>query len=459
MSKLASINPSTGDVIGEVEVSSENDVKKAVATARNAQPAWAALTVAERIKALKSFADVSRERAEDIARLIAEETGRPISNTRTGNVQGGLEYLDAYLENAERYLAPKITYEDDKIIHEVVREPWGVVACICPWNYPYMNVVWQCVPALLAGNTVVYKNSEENPLFAKLVAELFEQAGMPEGVFNVIYGDGKVGDLLVRQDVDMITFTGSAQVGQQLAKVAADKFMPILAELGGSSPAIIFKDIPIDKGLAKAIFGQRFLHSGQICNAVKRLMVYEDGLDRIVELLAEISKEQKLGNALEESTDLGPLVAERQVAKIEEQVQDAVKKGAKVAYGGKRPEGLKGAYYEPTILTDITPDMSVWREETFGPVLPVISYKTETEAIELANDTEYGLGAHIFTSDEALFKRVAAQIKSGSVAQNNVNYFNPNSPFGGYKKSGIGRLHGQYGFDEVTQPKLIAREK
>ncbi len=459
MSTLTSINPSDNTVVGEVEMSTEQDVKAAVEKARAAQPAWAGLSVAERCQAVRSFADVSKARAEDIAQLIAQETGRPISNTRSGNVQGGLNYLEAYLEMAERYLAPQVTHETAAEIHEVIREPWGVVVCICPWNYPYMNVVWQCGQALLAGNTVVYKNSEENPLFARLMAELFAQSAIPKGVFNVIYGDGQMGDMLAHGAVDMISFTGSAHVGQQLAQVAADKFIPIIAELGGSSPAIVFEDTPIDDALANQIFAKRFLHSGQICGAVKRLIVYEEGFDRMVELLAKISSEQKIGDARDENTDLGPLVAERQVVKIEEQVQDALDKGAKVICGGQRPAGLHGAFYEPTILTGVTPDMRVWHEETFGPVLPVVSFKTESEAIELANDTEYGLGAHVFTADKALFKRVAEQIKSGMVAQNNVNYFNPNSPFGGYKKSGIGRLHGQFGFDEVTQPKLIAHEK
>lgn len=435
------------------------DVKAAVAAAREAQPGWAALSVAERCRILRSFAEISKDRAEEISQLIAEETGRPINNVRTGNVQGGLDYLEAYLDKAGGWLAPVVTHETDAIIHEVIREPWGVVACICPWNYPYMNVVWQCVPPLLAGNTVVYKNSEENPLFAKLMAELFAQSDVPAGVFNVIYGDGEVGGWLAREPVDMISFTGSAQVGQALARVAAEKFIPILAELGGSSPAIVFDDVPIEEGLARSIFDKRFLHSGQICGAVKRLMVYEAGFDRMVELLAAISGRQKLGDARDEATDLGPLVAERQVARIEDQVKDAIDKGATVICGGKRPGALSGAYYEPTILTGITPDMRVWHEETFGPVLPVVSYKTEAEAIKLANDTDYGLGAHVFTDDGERFSRVAGQLESAMVAQNDVNYFDPSSPFGGYKKSGIGRLHGQYGFDEVTQPKLIARIK
>lgn len=461
MSKIISINPSTDEVLGEVEVSTEAEVQRVVAEARAAQPAWAALPVAERRAALRSFAEVSKRHFEEIAHLIAEETGRPITNTRSGNVQGGLNYLEAYIDMTEQYLAPEMTHETASEIHEVVREPWGVIACICPWNYPYMNVVWQCAQAMLAGNTVVYKNSEENPLFAKYMAELFAESDIPAGIFNVVYGEGVVGDMLAHSDVDMISFTGSAQVGQQLAQVAAEKFIPYIAELGGSSPAIIFDDVEIDEQLASSIFGKRFLHSGQICGAVKRLIVYEPGFDRMVELLAGLCATQKLGNALDEATDLGPLVAERQVKLIEEQVEDAISKGATVVCGGRRPADLKGkgAYYEPTILTGITPAMRVWHEETFGPVLPVVSCKSEAEAIRLANDTEYGLGAHVFTHNQELFTRVAAQLKSGTVAQNDVNYFHPNSPFGGYKKSGQGRLHGHFGFDEVTQPKLIARNK
>ena len=459
MSKIASINPSTNEILGEVEFSTESEVREAVARARAAQPAWAALSLEERCAAMKSFAEVSKQHFEGIAQLIAEETGRPITNTRSGNVQGGLDYLASYLDMAERCLAPEVTYETDDIIHEVIREPWGVVACICPWNYPFMNVVWQCAQTMIAGNTVVYKNSEENPLFAKLMAALFAESDIPDGIFNVVYGDGTVGDALAHADVDMISFTGSAQVGQALAKVAAEKFIPYMAELGGSSPAIVFPDTPVDAKLAQDIFGKRFLHSGQICGAIKRLMVYETGFDEMVKLLAGLCAKQKLGNALDESIDLGPLVAERQVVRIEAQVQDAIDKGATVVCGGKRPAGLQGAYYEPTILTGVTPDMRVWHEETFGPVLPVMSYKTEAEAIKLANDTEYGLGAHVYTHSKELFARVAAQIQSGMVAQGDVNYFHPNSPFGGYKKSGMGRLHGHFGFDEVTQVKLIARYK
>lgn len=458
MSKIVSINPSTYEIFGEVEMSTEAEVKEAVSKAKKTQKEWSGLSLDKRIKIVSSFLDISKKYKEEIARLIAEETGRPLNNVLTGNVEGGFEYFESYLEKAPRYLAPQIVHKTKKEIHEVIREPWGVVGCICPWNYPYMNVVWQCIPPLLAGNTVVYKNSEENPLFAKYIEELIEQTELPEGTFNVIYGDGEVGNMLVNQDVDLISFTGSAEVGKKLAAKAGEKFIPIIEELGGSSPAVIFDDVKIDEDLAKAIFGARFLHSGQICNAIKRVIVYEAGFEPLVKLLAELCAQKKLGNALDNDTDLGPLVAERQVARIEQQVKDAIEKGATIVYGGKRPEGLKGAYYEPTIITGVKPNMRIWYEETFGPVLPIISFKDIDEALRLANDTKYGLGAHVFTYSEELFNRAAAEIKSGMVAQNNVNYFSPDSPFGGYKESGIGRMHGQFGFDEVTQVKLIARE-
>lgn len=459
MNKIISINPSTYETLGEVEVSTEEEIKKVVSQAKATQPDWASLSVAERCEILKSFLAISKKNAEKIAYKIAEETGRPINNTLPGNVYGGIEYFEAYLKMAEGYLAPQVTYETAQEIHEVIKEPWGVVACICPWNYPYMNVIWQCVPALLAGNAIIYKNSEENPLFAQYIAELLEQTDIPKGVFNIIYGDGKTGEQLVKQDINLISFTGSAQVGKQLAKVAAEKFIPIIAELGGSSPGVIFEDAIVDDELIEDIFNKRFKHSGQICGAIKRLIVHEKHFDQAIEKLKSMSLEQKIGNALDQDTNLGPLVAERQVARIEEQVEDAIKKGAKVICGGKRPKELKGAYYEPTILTDITPDMKVWNEETFGPVLAVVSFKDEDEAIKLANDTKYGLGAHIYTENKDLFIRVAKQIDSGMVAQNNIDYFHPNSPFGGYKESGMGRMHGQFGFDEVTQVKLIAKEK
>lgn len=457
--KLISTNPSENfEVLGEVEVSTEKEIKDVVNQARKTLPLWAEMELTERCKLISTFIEVSKKRAEEIAQLIAKETGRPIKSART-NVSGGIEYFEAYIKMAEKYLSPQVTYETDSEIHRVYREPRGVIAAILPWNYPYMNVVWQCGQALIAGNTIVYKNSEEDPLFSKLLEELINESDIPKGVFNIIYGGGRVGEYLVHQDIDMISFTGSTQVGQELYKIAARKFIPIVAELGGSTPLILFEDVNITDDVIEYIADRRFKNAGQACDAVKRLIVHESKFDEIVEKLTKCVLKKKVGIATDEDTDIGSLVAERQVKLIESQVNDSVKLGAKVIIGGKRPEDLKGAFYSPTILTNVTKEMRVWKKETFGPVLPIVAFDTEEKAVRMANDTIYGLTAHVMTNDKKRFERVASQLKAGSIGQNQTAFWQPTNPYGGYKKSGIGRLHGEFGFNEVTQLKIISEEK
>lgn len=458
--KLTSTSPSRNyEVIGEVEASTEQDVKDAVAKAHAAQQAWAVLSVAGRCKAVASFVESAKKRSEDLAQIIAKETGRPITSSRQ-DVAKGLACFDAYFETAEEHLAPRITLETDTEIHRVYREPWGVIAAICPWNFPTTNIAWQCGQALLAGNAIVYKNSEENPLFAKILEKIIKDSDLPNGIFNILYGDGQVGEWLARADINRLSFTGSFPVGHKLTQIAAEKFIPITTELGGSNPYIVFEGAELTDAVAENIWNRRFLHSGQFCTCVKRLIVHDSLFDKLVERLAKITANKKVGDPLDESTDLGPLVAKRQLEKLEEQVQDAVAKGAKIITGGKRPKDLKGAYYEPTILTNITKDMLVWKEETFGPVLPVVSFETEAEAIELANDTEYGLSAYIAAKDKEQFDRVARQLQAGMIADRGIiNLVAGTNPFGGYKHSGMGRENGPYGFEEATQIKLVSEEK
>lgn len=460
MSKLQSTNPSNGyKIIGEVEISTQAEVIEAVSKARKALDSWKMLTIRERIKAVGSFVDKCRERTEDLARIITEETGRPIFSSRADVVKG-LDCFDAYFETAEEYLAPKVTQETETELHTVFREPWGVIATICPWNFPLTNIAWQCGQALLAGNTIVFKNSEENPLFAKLLAEIIEQSGLPGGVFGIVYGAGDVGEWLAMAEVDKISFTGSFNVGHKLTKIAAEKFIPITTELGGSNPYIVFEDAALDEADIENIYSRRFLHSGQFCTSVKRLIVHENKVDEVVEKLVKITANKKLGDPLDENTEIGPVVAQRQLEKLEAQVKDAVDKGAKVVIGGKRPAGLEGAFYEPTILTNITKDMRVWTEETFGPVLPVVAFKTEDEAVELANDTEYGLSSYILTNDKELFNRLAPRLQAGMIAQKSVvNLLAGQNPFGGYKHSGMGRENGEQGFHDATQIKLVSQFK
>jgi succinate-semialdehyde dehydrogenase/glutarate-semialdehyde dehydrogenase len=455
--KLISTNPSRGyEVIGEVEISTPEDVAAAVARAHQAQLGWAELSVDERCELFQSFVNVARDRVEEMAQLMARDAGRDIKNTR-GLIDAAFAYFESQLENAGTHLAPRTTHQTPTEIHRVFREPYGVMACISPWNYPFLNIAYQCSQGLIAGNTVVYKHSENAPLFGKLLEEMIRESQLPGGVFEVVHGGPEVGEILARSDIDLLAFTGSTKTGLALARIAAEKFIPILAELGGSSPMIVFEDAPTEN-LAQFIWSRRFENAGQYCDAVKRLIVHESLFDRVVQELTEVIATKKVGDALDESADMGPLVTEKQLDKLELQVKDAVGSGATVRAGGHRPEGLEGAYYLPTVLTDVTTDMRVWKEEVFGPVLPVVSFRTEDEAVAMANDTDYGLGAHVMTTDHARFERVARAIKSGMVGENTANFWDPESPFGGYKWSGMGRTHGAYGFEEVTQPKLISEQ-
>lgn len=455
--QLKSINPSNNQELGDVKISTESEIKKLVSRAHQAKQAWQELGVDGRNNILTKFYDLLEQNKQELSELTANEMGMPLEEAFF-DIDGSVEYLRWYSDHAHEALDPEITYEDDKEIHQVYREPWGVVAAIIPWNFPLSNFVWMCGQNLVAGNVVVLKHSEEVPLFSKKLEELVKQAGLPQGVLSFVYGDGRVGDILAHQDIDLLCFTGSTKVGKYLYTVAADKFIPIVMELGGSAPGIIFEDADVPSVL-ETIMINRFLNAGQACDGLKRLIVHKSKQEEAVKLIQEAISTKKLGPAIDKSSTHGPLVAERQVKLLEEQVQDAIDKGAQVVVGGKRPEGLTGTYYEPTILTNVTPDMRVWQEEVFGPVLPVVTFDTEEEAIELANDTKYGLGSYVFTQNKERFERVAKQIEAGMSSQNNVSYLKPYNPFGGYKQSGLGREHGKYGFHDITQVKVITTER
>ncbi len=455
--KLISTNPGKNyEVIGEVEVSSEKEIKQKVERARAAQNAWKELGLEERVKKLREITEEILKRKENLAQLATKEMGMPISQTRY-DIEDAIRYFNWYLDNADKYLSPEVVYKDGDVINKVFYEPIGVAAVITPWNYPLSNFVWGCGQNLIVGNTVVFKHSEECPLFGKLIEEIIKSS-LPEGVFSAVYGNGKIGDFLVNQDINLISFTGSSKTGKELYKIAAEKFIKIVLEMGGSAPGIIFEDANIDEVL-EAIYSARFSNCGQMCDALKRLIVQESKYNEVIQKLKTLLSSKKVGNPEDETTDIGPLVAKRQLELLEEQVKDAVDKGAEIVIGGKRPKNLSGAYYDPTILIKVTKDMRVWQEEVFGPVLPVMPFKDETEAIQLANDTRYGLGAYVYTQDKDRALRVASQINTGMVSINNSSYIQPCSPFGGNKESGLGREHGKFGFTELTQVKVIAIEK
>jgi acyl-CoA reductase-like NAD-dependent aldehyde dehydrogenase len=355
-------------------------------------------------------------------------------------------------------LTSEVVYEDRLQRHHLVREPLGVIGCITPWSFPFLNIAWQAGQALLAGNAIVIKQSEEIIVFSELLSKLIKQSTLPEGVLSLVLGDGATGEALVQEPLDAILFTGSSQTGQRITELAAKRSTRVLTEMGGSAPGLVFEDADVP-AIIETLYMARFENTGQFCDGLKRLIVHESRLDEVLVALKKVNAGKKMGDALDEDTDFGPLVARRQLKILEEQVADALSKGATIEFGGKVPEGLQGAYYEPTVLDNITPDMRVWREEVFGPVLPVVSFKTEEDAVALANDTIYGLGAYVFTTDKQRYFRVAKQLKSGLVAHNNALYFSPDTPFGGYKASGNSRTHGTAGFREVTQLKVISEEK
>lgn len=455
---IVSTNPGRNyEVLGQVTASSEQEIKIKVSKAQSAKKGWKDIGIEERSKMLRRVAEEIKKRKEEIALLATNEMGMPISQSLF-DVDGALDYFSWYIDNASKYLFPETTYEDDKSIHKVYYEPIGVATVITPWNFPLSNFVWGVIQNLVAGNTVVFKHSEEVPLFGKLVEDIMKAGDLPEGVFGEIYGDGSVGDYLVHQNIDLIWFTGSTKVGQHLYTVGAEKFIKVLLELGGSAPGIVFDDADVD-GVLESIYNAKFTNCGQVCDGLKRLIVHESKFNEVVEKLKALLTSKKVGDPEDKTTDIGPLVAKRQLLLLQEQVKDALDKGAEVVTGGKQPARPEGAYYEPTLLTKIKTTMRVWQEEVFGPVLPILSFKTNDEAIQMANDTKYGLGSYIFTKDKEKALRIAANIDAGMVSVNKAYYLQPCNPFGGYKESGLGREHGKYGLRELSQIKVVSIEK
>jgi acyl-CoA reductase-like NAD-dependent aldehyde dehydrogenase len=453
---LISTNPAKGyEEVGRVKVSEEVDIQRAIQKAREALPAWRALSAKERGCYFEKFLVLYKNKIHELAQLQTSEIGKPITESLS-ECNSRVASIERDVERSIRMLNPQVLDVYEAHQTELHLEPHGVVAAIAPWNFPTSQFFIAIVQPLLAGNTVVFKHSEENPLTSQFLAALMEQAGFPEGVFTCLYGGGDVGDMLTSQDVDLISFTGSSEVGRMIYKKAADKFIPAILEMGGSSPAIVFDDIDIDKACL-SVFRERFNNNGQICCALKRLIVHESIHNVVVEKLTSIIEEQVVGDPMDEKTTIGSLSARRQLETLEVQVEDSKKKGATIVTGGKRPEGLNGAYYLPTLITNTTPDMKVLTEEVFGPVLPIIAFKTEEEALRIAHDTQYGLSAFVYSKNLERADRMAHTLEAGQVSINGCPYFSSNASFGGYKKSGIGRTRGDIGFLQVTRQKIISR--
>lgn len=454
--KLQSINPHDQSIVGELEISTPQEVKDTVRKAKIAFQSWSNLSVGERVEYIASFKEKIAQNKEKIAKLTTQEMGKPLSQS-LDDVEWELDFIDYYIKNGPKFLADEIVYENETDKFRVTYEPHGVCAVIAPWNFPLSMANSGVTPALIAGNTVILKPSEYTSLSQKFIIDLLNETGLPEGVANVLIGKGDVGAKLIDEPIDLVWFTGSTKVGQEIYKKASEKFIKALLEMGGSSPAIVFADANLDVVMDN-LYWARFLNCGQVCTSIKRLFVEKPIFEKVVNLFVKKLKTVKVGNPMNK-VDIGPLVSQKQLEALKVQVDDAVAKDAKVEIGGKTPAGkelAKGNYFEPTILTNVRADMRILTEEVFGPVLPIVPFENEKEAVSLANNTDYGLSAEVYTTDLKKAERIARQVQAGTVAINTDNFFKPECPFGGYKKSGMGREYGQIGMREFSQVKLIA---
>lgn len=454
--KLVSVNPYNDEIVGECEENTKEEIVSKVKLAKSIKNEWANFDIEKRIEVLRDLYNTLNKNIEEIASLISKEMGKTIIQAET-EVKSTLNNISWDLDNAKKYVVPEVTFEDEKQVQKVFYEPKGVVVAISPFNYPFSLCCAIAFQNLIVGNTVISKPDPKLPLLYKFLENIINNSKLPKGVWQIVFAEREVASYLVEQDIDMICFTGNTKTGEYLYSVAAKKMIPILMELGGSAPGIVCEDADIDD-VIQGIFKKKFSNSGQLCHALKRLIVHESIFDEVVNKLKVIADSQVLGNPLERETTMGPLVSKKQLETLLEQFNDAVKNGANVVCGGERV-GDKGNFFKPTILTNINKDMKVWNEEVFGPILPVVSFKSLDEAIELANDTIYGLGGYAFTTNKDTFEKISKELKTGMISCNNLAYSAPYNPFGGVKKSGLGRTRGKWGIQELCNIKIVAFEK
>jgi aldehyde dehydrogenase (NAD+) len=449
---LEVIDSTTEQVMGSVPQGTPDDLDKAVAAARAAFDGWSQTPLDERVAACAAIGQQLAARSAEIAALIAREVGMPIELATM--IQAGLPTMDfaSMTEVAER-----TAWEEQVGNSLVVREPVGVVGCITPWNYPLHQICAKVAPALAAGCTVVVKPSEVTPLNAFVLAEIVHDVGLPAGVFNLVPGVGPtVGEAMAAHpDIDMISFTGSTRAGKRVSEVAAGTVKRVALELGGKSPNVILDDADLMRAVPDGI-GKCFLNSGQTCSALTRMLVPRERLPEVEAIAAATLEHFPVGDPLTPGSALGPLVSDAQRERVRGYIRRGVEEGARVVAGGdEAPEGHETGYFvKPTVFSDVTPDMTIAQEEIFGPVLAIIPYDSEDDAIRIANDTIYGLAGGVWSGDSERAQRVARRLRTGQIEVNGAA-FNPLAPFGGYKQSGHGRELGTFGLEEFLETKSI----
>ena len=447
-------NPATGEVIGTVPRLGRAETRQAIDAAARAFPAWRRKTGKERAQVMRRWFDLMMANQEDLARLMTTEQGKPLTESR-GEVAYAASFLEWFGEEAKRVYGDTIPpHQADKRI-VVIKEPVGVVACITPWNFPLAMITRKAGPAIAAGCTVVLKPASQTPFSALALAELAERAGVPKGVLNVVTGSATEigGELTSNPIVRKLSFTGSTETGKLLMAQCASTVKKLSLELGGNAPFIVFDDADLDAAVEGAILS-KYRNTGQTCVCANRLLVQDAVYDVFAEQLSVAVRKLKPAPGLEAGATQGPLIDDRAVEKVESHIGDATSKGAKVLVGGRR-HPLGGRFFEPTVLTDVTPSMAIAREETFGPVAPLFRFRTEADAIALANDTESGLAAYFYGRDIGRIWRVAEALEYGIVGINTGLISTEVAPFGGVKESGLGREGSKYGMEEFLEIKYL----
>ncbi len=446
------VNPATEEIIGRVPNANAEDVDRAVWASYAAFPAWSATPLEERIGWLTKLKEGIEARSEEFAVLVTREMGVPLELCRNINVANAIRSIDGIIEDLQAF-----DFSEELGNSLIEYEPIGVAACITPWNFPLVQVIRKAATAMGTGNTVVVKPSEQTPLDAYLVAEVFHEIGLPPGVFNLVTGYGvPTGEALVSHpEVSMITLTGSTVAGKRVMALAADGVKKVALELGGKTANVILDDADLKQAVEVGL-GSCYFNSGQVCVAQSRMLVPRENLEEATAIAKEVAESYSCGDPMESSGKLGPLVSERQHDRVRDYIRKGIEEGATLVTGGEKlPDGIDSGYYvRPTVFSDVSNDMTIAREEIFGPVLSIIPYEDEEDAVRIANDTPYGLAGAVWSGDMERAKKVGRQIQAGKITINGAAW-NRSAPFGGYKQSGIGREGGRHGIHEFLEVKCM----